>query len=75
MTKIETGIPMPAYYKNGRPASYPFRDMGIGESIYISVSEADPRHVAKRAYATGRRSGLKFACRRDEGGVRVWRVE
>jgi hypothetical protein len=75
MTVIESNVPMPASYKNGRPASYPFRDMQVGQSIYIPASEVFPRYAAKRAYAAGRRSGMKFVCRRDEEGVRVWRVE
>lgn len=75
MTVIESNIPMPASYKNGRPASYPFRDMQVGQSIYIPATDVFPRHAAKRAYAAGRRAGMKFVCRRDEGGVRVWRVE
>lgn len=75
MAKIESGIPMPACYKNGRPSSYPFREMEVGQSIYIPASETFPRHAAKRAYAAGRRAGMKFVCRRDDNGVRIWRVE
>lgn len=75
MTIIESNIPMPASYKNGRPAAYPFREMQIGQSIYIPASEVQPRHAAKRAYAAGRRAAMKFVCRRDEEGVRIWRVE
>lgn len=75
MTKIESGVPVPASYKNGRPPSYPFREMEVGQSIYIPATEVFPRYAAKRAYAAGRRAGFKFVCRRDDDGVRVWRVE
>lgn len=75
MSEFEDGVPMPASYRNGRPATYRFRDMEVGQSIYVPSSDAPSGHVAKRAYATGQRTGMKFACRRDDDGIRIWRVE
>lgn len=72
---IESGVPLPASYINGRPASYPFRKMEVGQSIFIPEEKVSPHHAAKRAYAAGRRTGYKFTCRKVDGGVRVWRIE
>lgn len=73
--EIESDIPVPASYTNGRPASYPFRKMEVGQSIFIPSDEVLPQQAAKRAYTAGRRAGFRFTCRKVEGGVRIWRVE
>ena len=73
--EIESDIPVPASYTNGRPASYPFRQMLVGQSIFIPASDVEPHQAAKRAYAASRRTGYKFTCRKMPDGVRVWRVE
>ena len=73
--QIESDVPLPASYVNGRPASYPFRNMGVGQSIFIPATQVSPHHAAKRAYAAARRTGFKFTCRKEEDGIRIWRIE
>lgn len=72
--EIESDVPLMASHKNGRPASYPWREMQVGDSILIPAERTHPKHASKRAYAASKRTGYKFTCRTQEDGVRVWRI-
>lgn len=70
--KIETGIPMPkAKHQNNQ--AYPFADMQIGQSVFFPGEDHDDR-AASAARKWGQRHDAKFACRRQDGGMRIWRI-
>lgn len=68
---IEDGIEMPG--KPGRPAKYPWREMLPGQSFFIPGSNS--RNLYRSASAASKQNSCKFACRRVDGGMRIWRVE
>ena len=70
--KIDTGVPIEANYTNGRPEKYPWRQMEVGDSFF--AEEMPLKRASTYAWEAGRRTGRKFACRRQENGVRIWRV-
>lgn len=73
--KIEKGIPLPPQSGFGYRAT--FRLMEIGDSIFFECAD----HEKMRATLTGtisqlkREKKFKFASRRVNGGLRVWRTE
>lgn len=70
--KIETNVPMP---KATRSTKYPFRDMNVGESVFFdnepNGSQSNP---AISAHVLAKRDGLKFSARKENNGVRIWRI-
>lgn len=70
---IEKNVPMPKTEGRGRPPIYPFRDMDVGDSVFIPE-----QGVGGSAYLSamqhGRLNGKKFSGRTEDGGVRIWRV-
>jgi len=70
--KIESGIPIEATYATGRKSKYPWREMEVGDSFFIDGMPI--KHASTRAWEAGRRAGRKFICRRQDNGVRIWRV-
>ena len=70
--KIETNVPMP---KATRSTKYPFRDMNVGESVFFdnepNGSQSNP---AISAHMLSKRNDFKFATRKENGGVRIWRI-
>ena len=72
--KIDSDIPIDANYTNGRPEKYPWRKMDIGDSFFVSSDMMSPKRVSTYAWEAGLRTGRKFACRRQEDGIRIWRI-
>jgi len=72
--KIDSDIPLEANYNNGRPEKYPWRKMEIGESFFVLPDMMTPKRASTHAWEASLRTGRKFACRRQEGGVRIWRI-
>jgi hypothetical protein len=70
MITIEKNVPIP---RRGRPATYPFQEMEIGDSFLIPEQDEIAR-VSRAAYMYGNRNGKTFAVRRTEAGQRVWRL-
>lgn len=71
--KIEKNVEFPR-----NPASkYPFLDMEIGDSFFVSVDrECEKSYTGQRITNSGRMvTGYKFSYRKVEGGVRIWRVK
>lgn len=71
MFVIEKGIPVPDS-SCGRKPVYPFSAMQVGDSFLVASGHFDKVRTAASNY--GRRNGLKFATRKGDAGVRVWRV-
>ena len=73
MIQIDKGIAVPDYSIRGRTPIYPWADMGVGDSFFVS----NGRVAAFRSTCRGacvRHKPKKFICRAVEGGVRVWRI-
>ena len=73
--KIERGIPIPgAPARVGRPAKYPYQSMEPGDSVFIAGGKiGGPAYSS--ALQTGARKGWKFVGRKEDGGIRIWRIE
>ena len=71
---IEKSIPVPLGAGRQGGVLYPFRDMDIGDSIFVA-GQASTDGAACSARNLAQRSGLKFTSRTVDGGVRIWRIE
>lgn len=67
--KIEKNVPLPAGGLNAR--KYPFGDMEIGDSLFVTERTNSFRNAAT---AYGRAHGIKLISATVDGGVRVWRI-
>lgn len=65
--KIEKGIPLRLYYK------YPFGDMEVGDSFFAENIKTSC--LANAAHQYGTRHNMKFTCRKEGTGSRVWRIK
>jgi hypothetical protein len=76
MIKIETGIPIPSNIT--RKSKYPFKDMNIGDSFFIT-DKNDPEKTRKKVSSAATmfcsNKDYKFKTQVFDTGVRVWRVE
>ena len=72
--KIDADIPIKASYNNGRPEKYPWRKMEVGDSFFVSSETMNLKRASTYAWDASRRTGRKFACRRQDDGIRIWRI-
>lgn len=77
MYEIEKDVPVP---ESGacrvRPAKYPFRQLQIGESFFVPVSNGQTTTRLQRTLSScAARQRVKVQTRVVENGVRVWRKE
>lgn len=72
---IEHGVPIPAKRKTGRSDSYPFRELGVGDSFFVAAN-GDAAGIRRNRLTAAARNYLpkKFITRIVDGGVRVWRI-
>jgi hypothetical protein len=68
--QIEKGIPIPQSGSRTHARKYPFDEMEIGDSVLV---EDDRVYSAVSVYS--KRNGKKYATRKVEGGIRVWRIK
>ena len=87
--KIEKGVPLPPLDKgrHGPRRAYrprmPWADMAPGDSILVSyrpgvdmADEVAMLHTRARQWSAINFGGKrKFACRREDTGVRIWRID
>lgn len=81
--KIEKKAPIPERGrggKNGYRGAYPFPEMSVGDSWLEKPRRGEDAfalgsRISGAAYHYGKRHGMKFVTRREEGGLRVWRVK
>jgi hypothetical protein len=78
---VERGYRPPVRSAAGRPLSYPWPSMAVGDSFFYALPALDPV-IANRVVTSGnswghRNAGEKFVLRwQDEpkSGYRVWRI-
>jgi hypothetical protein len=71
MLTIDDAVPAPAVKKR---QTYPFYDMRVGDSFLIT-DESYVRNARSAAWMFGKRHrGVRFSCRRVDGGWRLWRI-
>jgi len=83
MIKIEKGIPIPEYKREGGAHyKFPFGEMGIGDSFEIDVSNYKNKTslnasliAAWKRYCKEFKLDYKFRTFTTEKGVRIFRVE
>lgn len=68
---VETGMPAPAR-QSRRRNKYPFVEMRVGESVFISGKTANSLRGSLQ-YASLKIQG-EFVSRSEDGGARVWRT-
>jgi hypothetical protein len=68
--QIEKNIPLPPDKKRN---VYPYKSMEIGESFY--VPQAKIQMICNYNNRAKKATGMKFIARKEEEGVRVWRIE
>lgn len=74
--KIDKSIPVPPDDKGGRGGKYPFRDLMVGDSIFLPGKEGDRMASAAWVFAhRNKQIGIRTRHVREGGvdGVRVWR--
>ena len=69
--KIDKNVPLPTPHTS----KYPFRIMEVGDSFAITDTAKNVNLVRSAASNCGKRHGVKFQVRVEEGGARVWRVK
>ena len=65
--EISRDVPVPPPKRR-----YPYRDMEVGESFLVSGGVLQV--VCNNNYRTGKKLERKFIARKEQEGVRVWRV-
>ena len=74
MIKIEKGVPVPPA-QNGRPVTYPFGEMNIGDSFFVAdVGKRFSIYSQVRYYNEKNGRTIQVVQRRESNGVRVWRI-
>lgn len=68
MTELEHNRPLPA----GRPQTYPWRAMAVGDSFLFPHFVNYPHETARAA--SRRLHPRKFTARKTRDGVRCWRI-
>ncbi len=74
---IETGVPMPESIRaKGRPRTSPLWEMAVGDSMFFPEVKnvASCREYAYAQLLAHKHGDRKFAGRKMDGGVRVWRI-
>lgn len=69
--KIEKGVPLPPK-ASARPRNAIYYRMEVGDSVLVPNRVHD--RVASTVSYVAKTTGFKFATRKVEGGIRVWRT-
>ena len=71
MYEVSKDIPPPrGAGKPGKEPKYPVGKMEVGDSFFSVNCDA----AKTAAHAHGLKNGKKFATRKRDGGVRIWRI-
>jgi hypothetical protein len=82
---VENGVTIPP--SKGKRPSYPFRAMEVGHSFFVEIGTEVTlpelknkalnelqRKLSAVSTMAGKRLGMKFQTRRNENGIRIWRI-
>ena len=72
--QIDKDIPVNKFLKRARKHQYPFAKMECGDSFYVEGDLGVCRTVRTLMWRFARETGWRFVTRRDENGLRVWRI-
>jgi len=72
MYKIEKGIALPQG-KAKKQTIYPFAQMEVGDSFFVEGKTI--ANVSSSAVHHALKSEKKFSVRKENGGVRCWRIK
>ena len=64
---LDKDVPLPEARKR-----YPYREMEIGDSFFVEGGGI--QNICNQNYRTGKKLGRSFIARKEDNGVRVWRV-
>ena len=65
--EISKDVPVPPDKRR-----YPYRVMEVGDSFFVEGGAI--QNVCNQNYRMGKKLGMSFIARKDDGGVRVWRT-
>lgn len=64
---LDKDVPLPEARKR-----YPYREMEVGDSFFVEGGGI--QNICNQNYRTGKKLGKSFIARKEDNGVRVWRV-
>jgi hypothetical protein len=73
--KIEKGVPLPLPRRPRRLAKYPFANLQVGDSFLVPGFSKNGQISGSLANWAKAHPEWRFATRKVEGGLRVWRIE
>lgn len=74
MFKIDSKIPLPPLREP--TTHYPFKKMKAGDSFFVLIEKlSDVSRARCAAIQYGKRHKVKFATRKVDGGLRIWRIK
>lgn len=71
---IETGIPVPSRYSTWAQTEFPFSEMQIGDSFFVSHVTISKLLMVARKFRP-KRFTARTVVERGVRGVRIWRLE
>ena len=70
--QVRKGVPLPPQLKRGKPARWPFAEMGIGDSFAFPASDVKSVRAALRRHC--KVHGGSYAVRQCAAGCGCWRL-
>ena len=71
--KIEKGVPIPDT-GSGRPRIYPWAGMKKGDSFFVPTNGRS-HELTRTIVIAAARAHFKVTTRKENDGIRVWRIE
>jgi sRNA-binding protein len=75
---IDKKVPMPkprVKKEKKKPKSDIAKAMNVGDSVFIETLYGHKDNTVTTIRKAMARFGMKYTCRKLEGGVRIWRIE
>lgn len=74
MIKVEKKIKVPKKHGGGPKGKYPWNELKVGDSFFIPNSVSSP-YSSLYSYNTNKaKIPIKITTRKENGGLRVWRI-
>jgi hypothetical protein len=82
--KIEQNVPIPDRHKNGKiiKFKYPLHIMEVGDSFLIKATSEEEKYKVSRSLCTcvrqwrlRHKSKKQFITKREDKGIRTWRIK